>query len=76
MLGIGSVLPEFEIVGVKPGFNNHEENGESAFETINNKSFDGKWKVIYFYPKDFTFVCPTEITQFSDKSDEFKNINC
>ena len=71
MLGIGSVLPEFEIVGVKPGFNNHEENGESAFETINNKSFDGKWKVIYFYPKDFTFVCPTEITAFSDKSFTF-----
>ena len=49
------------MVGVKPGFNQHEENGVSAFEPINETSFAGKWKVIYFYPKDFTFVCPTEI---------------
>ena len=42
MLGIGSVLPEFEIVGVKPGFNNHEENGESAFEAIDKNSFKKK----------------------------------
>ena len=76
MLGIGSVLPEFEIVGVKPGFNNHEENGESAFETINNKSFDGKWKVIYFYPKDFTFVCPTEISEFASLNSDFEDRDC
>ena len=74
MLGIGSVLPEFEIVGVKPGFNNHEENGESAFETINNKSFDGKWKVIYFYPKDFTFVCPTELGDLADHYEELQKM--
>jgi peroxiredoxin (alkyl hydroperoxide reductase subunit C) len=76
MLGIGSVLPEFEIIGVKPGFNNHEENGESAFETINNKSFDGKWKVIYFYPKDFTFVCPTEISEFASLNSDFEDRDC
>lgn len=40
-------------------------NGVSAFETINEKSFAGKWKVIYFRPKDFTFVCPTEIVGFN-----------
>ena len=71
MLGIGEKLPDFEIVGVKPGFNAHEENGESAFEPINQESFDGKWKVIFFYPKDFTFVCPTEIVAFANLAEEF-----
>ncbi len=65
MLGIGDKPPSFEIVGVKPGFNAHEEKGRSAFETLNEDSFPGKWKVIFFYPKDFTFVCPTEIAEFA-----------
>src|SRR4051794_37662807 len=64
MLGVGEKLPDFKVQGVKPRFMRHEENGESAFETITNDSFEGKWKVIFFYPKDFTFVCPTEITEF------------
>ncbi len=72
MLGVGDTLPEFEVTGVKPGFNNHEENGESAFEQITEESFSGKWKVIYFYPKDFTFVCPTEIVEFGRLSKEFE----
>lgn len=38
--------------------------------------YKGKWKVLFFYPLDFTFVCPTEITAFSDKIELFKNINC
>ena len=71
MLGIGDKLPEFTITGVKPGFNYHEENGESAFETITQDSFEGKWKVIYFYPKDFTFVCPTEIVEFAKLNYDF-----
>ena len=65
MLGVGQKLPEFKIVGVKPGFMRHEENGESAFETLTGDSFAGQWKVIFFYPKDFTFVCPTEIAEFA-----------
>ncbi len=75
MLGIGDQVPEFEVTGVKPGFNVHEENGESAFETITEKSFEGKWKVIYFYPKDFTFICPTEIIAFADLNDAFESRN-
>ncbi|MAH04602.1 MAG: peroxiredoxin [Alphaproteobacteria bacterium] len=71
MLGIGDVLPEFEVTGVKPGFMKHEENGESAFETITESSFEGKWKVIFFYPKDFTFICPTEIVEFAKLNEEF-----
>ena len=64
MKTIGDKLEAFSVQGVKPGFNHHEENGVSAFETLTEKSFPGKWKVIYFWPKDFTFVCPTEIVGF------------
>jgi Peroxiredoxin len=71
MLGIGDKLPEFEVVGVKPKFMQHEQNGESAYEPITQESFPGKWKVIVFYPKDFTFVCPTEIVAFANLNDEF-----
>ena len=71
MKTVGEKLEAFSIVGVKPGFNNHEENGQSAFEDITEKSFEGKWKIIYFYPKDFTFVCPTEIAEFARLNREF-----
>ncbi|MDR1036605.1 MAG: peroxiredoxin [Deltaproteobacteria bacterium] len=62
---VGDKLDPFSVVGIKPGFNLDKENGESAFETLTEASFPGKWKVIYFYPKDFTFVCPTEIVGYS-----------
>jgi peroxiredoxin (alkyl hydroperoxide reductase subunit C) len=71
MLGVGQSLPEFKITGVKPGFMRHEEGGQSAFETLTNSSFPGKWKVIFFYPKDFTFVCPTEIAEFARLNPQF-----
>lgn len=73
MLGIGSTLPAFSVTGVKPGFNLHEENGKSAFEEISQDSFPGKWKIIFFYPKDFTFVCPTEIAEFARLSGDFED---
>ena len=72
MLGIGERLPDFKIVGVKPGFMRHEERGESAFQEITNDSFEGKWKVIFFYPKDFTFICPTEIAEFARLNPQFE----
>lgn len=72
MKTVGEKLEAFHVVGVKPGFNNHEENGQSAFEDITEKSFEGKWKVIYFYPKDFTFVCPTEIVAFGKLAKQFE----
>jgi peroxiredoxin (alkyl hydroperoxide reductase subunit C) len=71
MLGVGQKLPDFKVVGVKPGFMRHEENGQSAFETLTHSSFPGQWKVIFFYPKDFTFVCPTEIAEFARLNREF-----
>jgi peroxiredoxin (alkyl hydroperoxide reductase subunit C) len=75
MKTIGYKLQEFKVVGVKPGFNSHDENGESAFEPITETSFSGQWKVIYFYPKDWTFVCPTEIAGFASLADEFAAVN-
>ena len=73
MLGVGAKLPDFKLVGVKPGFNDHEENGVSAFEAVTQDSFEGKWKVIFFYPKDFTFVCPTEIAAFAKLGKDFED---
>lgn len=37
---------------------------------------EGKYVVLFFYPLDFTFVCPTEITAFSDQYDDFSALNC
>jgi alkyl hydroperoxide reductase subunit AhpC len=71
MKTVGDKLEAFRVTGVKPGFNHHEENGVSAFEEITEKSFQGKWKIIYFYPKDFTFVCPTEIVGFDKLAKQF-----
>lgn len=71
MKTVGDKLEPFKVTGVKPGFNNHEENGVSAFEDITEQSFPGKWKIIYFYPKDFTFVCPTEIVGFAKLNADF-----
>jgi alkyl hydroperoxide reductase subunit AhpC len=58
--------PEFSGVAVV--------NGE--FKNISLKDYAGKYVVLFFYPLDFTFVCPTEIIAFSDRSDEFRANNC
>lgn len=71
MLGIGDKLPSFTVVGVKPGFHLQEEKGQSAFQPLTEDSFPGKWKIIFFYPKDFTLVCPTEIAEFARLSRDF-----
>ncbi|NYT85486.1 peroxiredoxin [Pollutimonas harenae] len=73
MKTVGDKLDPFKVTGVKPGFNLHEENGVSAFEDITESSFPGKWKVIYFYPKDFSFVCPTEIVGFNNLTQDFED---
>ncbi|XP_007469640.1 PREDICTED: thioredoxin-dependent peroxide reductase, mitochondrial isoform X2 [Lipotes vexillifer] len=49
-------------------------NGE--FKEISLDDFKGKYLVLFFYPLDFTFVCPTEIIAFSDKANEFHDVNC
>lgn len=49
-------------------------NGQ--FKNIKLDDFKGKYLVLFFYPLDFTFVCPTEIIAFSDRVEEFKKIGC
>ena len=71
MKTVGEKISPFFITGVKPGFNEHEEKSVSAFETLTEASYEGKWKIIYYYPKDFTFVCPTEIVAFAKLNGEF-----
>jgi len=46
------------------------------FKEISLKDYRGKWLCLFFYPLDFTFVCPTEITAFSDRVDDFKKLGC
>lgn len=45
------------------------------FGQVSLKDYEGKWLVMFFYPLDFTFVCPTEITGYSSRVEEFKKLN-
>jgi alkyl hydroperoxide reductase subunit AhpC len=47
-----------------------------VFKEIQLADYKGKWVALFFYPLDFTFVCPTEIVAFSDHYDDFKKLNC
>jgi peroxiredoxin (alkyl hydroperoxide reductase subunit C) len=67
MKTVGDKLQPFAVTGVKPGV----LTPDNAFEEINEGSFVGKWKVIVFYPKDFTFVCPTEIVAYDKLAADF-----
>ena len=51
-------------------------NADNAFKEISLDDYKGKWVVLFFYPLDFTFVCPTEIEEFGNTYEEFKKINC
>ena len=46
------------------------------FKTITKADILGKWSVFFFYPADFTFVCPTELSDLQDKYEEFKSAGC
>lgn len=48
----------------------------NSFKTVNKKDILGKWSVFFFYPADFTFVCPTELEDLANKYSEFQNANC
>jgi len=65
MKTVGDKLEKFAVTGVKPG------QPEDAFFDITDESFSGKWKVIVYYPKDFTFVCPTEIVAYDKLAGDF-----
>jgi len=49
---------------------------EDDFKTISKNDVLGKWAVFFFYPADFTFVCPTELEDLAETYDEFKKIGC
>eukprot|EP00914_Ancora_sagittata_P023890 GHVO01047613.1.p1 GENE.GHVO01047613.1~~GHVO01047613.1.p1 ORF type:complete len:198 (+),score=35.03 GHVO01047613.1:142-735(+) len=49
---------------------------DGDFKDISISDYKGKYLVMFFYPLDFTFVCPTEIIAFSDRVEEFRSINC
>jgi lipoyl-dependent peroxiredoxin subunit C len=67
MKTVGHKLEAFAVTGVKPG------QPEDAFFPITEESFPGKWKVIVYYPKDFTFVCPTEIVAYDKLAQDFED---
>ena len=46
-------------------------DAKTGFQKINNSTYKGKWVVYFFYPKDFTFVCPTELVEFGKKLKDF-----
>jgi len=69
MLTIGDKLPEFNLTGVV------SNDLSDAFIDIDNSTYAGKWLVLYAWPKDFTFICPTEISEFADKNDAFVSRN-
>lgn len=67
MLSVGDKFPAFSAKAVVSNDMNN------AFVDINEKSYPGQWLVVFFWPKDFTFVCPTEIAAFGQLNGEFKD---
>ncbi|XP_073499701.1 peroxiredoxin-1 isoform X2 [Phyllobates terribilis] len=64
---IGKLAPDFTAKAVMP---------DGQFKDLKLSDYRGKYVVFFFYPLDFTFVCPTEIIAFSDRVEEFKKLNC
>jgi peroxiredoxin (alkyl hydroperoxide reductase subunit C) len=67
MIHIGSAAPHFQLEGVR------DPKQEPSQHSLTQ--YRGGWVVLFFYPADFTFICPTEITEFSRRYDEFKDLN-
>jgi peroxiredoxin (alkyl hydroperoxide reductase subunit C) len=65
MLTVGDKIPEFRLTACVS-----REKGKE-FAPITDKDHANKWKVFFFYPKDFTFICPTEIVEFDKKAKAF-----
>ena len=67
MLSVGEKFPVYSVTATV------SRDKNKAFETITNESYPDKWKVYFFWPKDFTFVCPTEIAAFGKINNEFQD---
>ena len=48
----------------------------NEFKTVTKADLQGKWSIFFFYPADFTFICPTELEDLANKYEEFKKIGC
>lgn len=66
MIGIGHLFPSFHLKGVV------SSEIQTAFQDVSSTDFQGKWLVVFFWPKDFTFVCPTEIAEFGALNNDFQ----
>ena len=64
MIKVGQKCPDFEVAALV---------GKDVNAKVSLKQYEGKWIVLYFYPLDFTFVCPTEIKAFSDAVPDFED---
>ena len=64
---VGKPAPDFKMEAVT--------GDGKEFKTVSLSDYRGKWLVLFFYPLDFTFVCPTEITALSDSADIFRNLD-
>lgn len=69
MKTVGDKVEPFVMTGVRPG------QPDDPFFEITDQTFKGKWKVIVYYPKDFTFVCPTEIVAYDNLFQNFEDRN-
>ena len=67
MLGVGETFPQYSLTACV----DTTKDMDKAFAPITNDSYPGKWKVYFFWPMDFTFVCPTEIAAFGKLNAEF-----
>ena len=67
MIQVGQKCPDFELSALK---------GQDVNGIVKLSDYVGKWLCIYFYPLDFTFVCPTEIKAFSDAVPDFQDRDC
>jgi len=65
MLSVGNRFPDFNLEAVR------SNDPKTAFTEVSGASDPGKWKIVFFWPKDFTFICPTEIAAFGKLNDEF-----
>jgi len=71
MLSIGDKFPSFNLKATVA-----IDSVDTAFAPIDNSTYKGKWLLVFFYPKDFTFVCPTEIKGFADLNSQFTDRDC
>lgn len=68
MLTVGDRFPDFKLKAVTTGT---PKSPDEAFTEVASDSYPGKWRVVFFWPKDFTFVCPTEIAAFGRLEEDF-----